>query len=168
MTPAPMIATCPSPGCADRSPRGHRRGGRGPDRADRGGLKQRHRIAGVIVVEDQHRRGTRDACRDVAGETRDPLDPGHRGRGQLDESRQRDDPGLRLVGEPQEIAVRVDRPASVVPQIGILTTSTTAHGEESRISLTILPGTTSNENIPLPLLFVRYRSPPKAPAPARG
>src|SRR5439155_18719877 len=73
-------------------------------------------VAGVAVIEHEDGRGTRKTSLDVAGETGDPLQPGHvEAVSQV--GRKRDDPAIGLVGEPQEVAIGVDGPSVGVREI---------------------------------------------------
>src|SRR5205807_10388178 len=55
----------------------------------------------------------------VAGVTGDPLEPGD-GKAVPQEGRQRDDPTIGLLGEAQEVAIRIDRVPLGVREIRVL------------------------------------------------
>lgn len=93
--------------------RRRRRGARGAD--DRA-LQTGERVAGLRVVENQHRRGARQPGPDVLREAGDPLQAVHpersaQGGGQCD------DPGRRAVREPQEVRRRVHRVTRAVQPV---------------------------------------------------
>src|SRR5262245_21355327 len=82
------------------------RGGRprgGDDRA----LEYGEGIPGVVAIEHENGRGAWKASLDVAGKTGDPLQPGYV-ETVSEVGRERDDSAIGLVGEPQEVAIRVD------------------------------------------------------------
>src|SRR2546426_313615 len=70
-------------------------------------LEYGKRISGLVAIEHEHRRRTRKASLDVAGIAGDPLQPGHV-EAVSEVGRKGDDPAIGLLGEPQEVAVRVD------------------------------------------------------------
>ena len=90
-----------------------------PGGADDRALQAGERVAGVVVVEDQHGRGPRDARRHVLREAGDPLQAVHPDL-PADRGGQRDDPVRRAVGEAQEVGRRVHRVAGAVQPVGLL------------------------------------------------
>lgn len=119
---------------------GRQGGGRGGARgADAGRFQEGEGVAGAVVVEDEDGGGAGQPFAGVRGEAADPFDAGYgvgrvRVRGlscpvcrvcrggfrAAEEGRQGDDPRVGLVGEAQEVAVRVDGASRVVGQIGVL------------------------------------------------
>ncbi len=94
----------------------HGRSG-GPCGRDDRTLEDGEGVTGVVAIEHEDGRGTRKTSLDVAGETGDPLQPGHvEAVSQV--GRKRDDPAIGLVGEPQEVAIGIDGPSVGVREIG--------------------------------------------------
>src|SRR5439155_508287 len=75
-------------------------------------------IAGFVVIEHEHGRGTRKASLDVGRITGDPLQPGHV-EAVSEVGRKRDDPAIGLPGEPQEVAIGVDGLSLVMREIRV-------------------------------------------------
>src|SRR5262245_53926087 len=64
-------------------------------------------IAGLVVIEHEHGRSSRKASLDVGRITGNPLQPGHV-EAVSKVSRKRNDPAIRLGGEPQKVAIGID------------------------------------------------------------
>src|SRR5262249_7663596 len=92
---------------------GRSRGARGRD--DRA-LEYGEGVTGVVSVEHEHGRGTREAALDVAGKTGDPLHSGHV-EAVSEIGGKRDDPAIGFLCEPQEVAVGVDGPSLCVREV---------------------------------------------------
>src|SRR5262249_37905794 len=89
-------------------PVGGQRGRRGgARRRDDRALEDGKGIPGLVTVEDEHGRGAREAALDVARIAGDPLEPGHL-EAVSKVGGERGDPAVGLLGEPQEVTVRVD------------------------------------------------------------
>ena len=106
------------PAAAEPVSRQRRRRGRSGGADDRA-FQAGERVAGVVVVEDQHGRRPWDAGRHVLRETGDPLQTIHPHL-PADRSGQRDDPRGRAVGETQEVRRRVHRITGAVQPVGAL------------------------------------------------
>src|SRR5262249_16085525 len=91
------------------------RGGRSRGRDDRA-LEDGEGVPGLVAIQHEHRRRTRKASPDVGRKAGDPLQPCDV-EALSEVGRERDDPAIGLVGEPQEVAVRVDGPSVRVREI---------------------------------------------------
>src|SRR2546422_10939852 len=95
-------------------------GGRGgcPRGRDDRALEYGKGIPGFVVIEHEYGRSTRKTSLNVGRITGDPLQPGHV-EAVSEVGRERDDPAIGLVGEPQKVAVGADGLSIVMREIRV-------------------------------------------------
>src|SRR5213592_1367887 len=79
-------------------------------------LEYRKRIAGFVAIEHEYGRRTLKTSLDVGRITGNPLQSSHV-EVVSEVGRERDDPAIGPVGEPQEVAIRIDRLAVRVREV---------------------------------------------------
>src|SRR5439155_20545353 len=94
------------------------RGGR-PCRRDDRALEDGEWVTRLVAIEDEHGRGPWESVMNIGGKARDPFYAGHP-EAVTKVGGERDNPTARLVGELQEVAIRVDRLSRRVRQIRLL------------------------------------------------